>query len=94
MKTLSAKFPSLGVKQLNSSRCEGCLTNRLNFYSQLKGELKMLNYSLLFLVLALVAAMFGFTGVAVAAAGVAKILFILFLVLFLASLVMHSVRRV
>jgi uncharacterized membrane protein YtjA (UPF0391 family) len=48
----------------------------------------MLNYALLFLVVALVAAVFGFGGVYVAAAGIAKILFFLFLVLFLVSLVM------
>lgn len=46
----------------------------------------MLYYALVFLVIALVAAIFGFTGVYVAAAGIAKILFFLFLVLFLVSL--------
>ena len=48
----------------------------------------MLNYALLFLVIALVAAVFGFGGVYAAAAGIAKVLFFLFLVLFLVSLVM------
>jgi len=47
----------------------------------------MLYYALVFLLVALVAAVFGFTGVYVAAAGIAKILFFLFLVLFLVSLV-------
>jgi uncharacterized membrane protein YtjA (UPF0391 family) len=46
----------------------------------------MLNWALIFLIVALVAAVFGFTGLAVAAAGAAKILFFLFLVLFLISL--------
>jgi uncharacterized membrane protein YtjA (UPF0391 family) len=46
----------------------------------------MLYYALVFLVIALVAAIFGFTGVYVAAAGIAKILFFLFLVLFVVSL--------
>jgi len=36
----------------------------------------------------------GFGGVAVAFAGLAKILFVVFLVLFLLSLVMHLGRRV
>lgn len=45
----------------------------------------MLNYSIIFLVIALVAAIFGFSGIAVAAAGVAKFLFALFLILFLVS---------
>jgi uncharacterized membrane protein YtjA (UPF0391 family) len=46
----------------------------------------MLYYALVFLIIALVAALFGFTGVYVAAAGIAKILFFLFLVLFVVSL--------
>jgi len=52
----------------------------------------MLNYAVIFLVIALVAAVFGFGGIYVAAAGIAKILFFLFLVLFLVSLIMG--RRV
>ena len=54
----------------------------------------MLRYALIFLVVALFAALFGFTGIAIAAAGVAKILFYIFLVFFLVSLVMHLGRRV
>jgi len=46
------------------------------------------NPVVIILVIALVAAVFGFGGVYVAAAGIAKILFFLFLVLFLVSLVM------
>jgi uncharacterized membrane protein YtjA (UPF0391 family) len=53
----------------------------------------MLNWTLTFLVVALIAALFGFTGIAVTAAGVAKILFFLFLVLFLVSLIAGLVRR-
>jgi len=59
-----------------------------------KGALKMLNWALTFFIVALVAAVLGFTGVAVAAAGVAKILFVVFLVLFLVSLIAHTTRRV
>ena len=47
----------------------------------------MLNWALLFLFVALTAAVFGFTGVAVAAAGIAKVVFFLFLIFFLLSLV-------
>ena len=53
----------------------------------------MLNWALMFFVVALLAAIFGFTGIAVAAAGVAKILFYLFLVLFLVSLIAGLARR-
>jgi len=47
----------------------------------------MLYYSLVFLVVALIAGMLGFGFVAFAAAGIAKICFFIFLVLFIASLV-------
>lgn len=53
----------------------------------------MLNWALTFLVLALVAALFGFGGVASTAAGISKFLFMLFAVLFVVSLVMNMGRR-
>jgi uncharacterized membrane protein YtjA (UPF0391 family) len=48
----------------------------------------MLRWALIFLVISLVAALFGFTGIAIAAAGIAKILFFLFLVITLVFLVL------
>ena len=48
----------------------------------------------MFFVVALLAAVLGFTGVAIAAAGIAKIFFYIFLVLFLVSLVASMARRV
>ena len=53
---------------------------------------QMLGWALTFLVVALIAAVLGFTTIAGAAMGVAKILFFVFLVLFLVSIVMHMVR--
>ena len=53
----------------------------------------MLNWALTFLLIAVLAAIFGFGGVAVAAAGAAKLLFYLFIVLFLVSLVAGLARR-
>ena len=53
----------------------------------------MLYWSVVFLVIALMAAIFGFTGVEVAAAGMAKILFLVFLVLFVISLIGGIARR-
>lgn len=47
----------------------------------------MLMWMLIFLGVALVSALFGFTGLAKAAAGIAKIVFYLFLVLFIISLI-------
>jgi uncharacterized membrane protein YtjA (UPF0391 family) len=53
----------------------------------------MLRWALIFLVVAIVAGIFGFAGIMMAAAGIAKLLFYLFLVLFLVSLVMGLVSR-
>jgi uncharacterized membrane protein YtjA (UPF0391 family) len=52
----------------------------------------MLGWALTFLVVALIAGVLGFTSVAGAAMGIAKILFFVFLVLFVVSLVLHLVR--
>lgn len=53
----------------------------------------MLRWALAFFIIALIAAVLGFGGIAVAAAGIAKILFFIFLVLFLVALVSGLVRR-
>ena len=53
----------------------------------------MLSCALVFLVIALIAAALGFGGLAGAATGIAKILFFVFLVLFLGSLIMGGLRR-
>lgn len=53
----------------------------------------MLRWALTFFIVALVAALLGFTGIAVAAAGIAKILFYIFLILFLVTLLGHLLRR-
>jgi uncharacterized membrane protein YtjA (UPF0391 family) len=58
-----------------------------------KGGANMLYWALVFLVVVIVAGLLGFGAVAFAAAGIAKILFFLFLVLFLVSLIMHVGRR-
>jgi uncharacterized membrane protein YtjA (UPF0391 family) len=59
----------------------------------LNPEAHMLHWALMFLVVAIVAAILGFGGVAVAAAGIAKLIFVIFLVLFLVSLITHLGRR-
>ena len=53
----------------------------------------MLNYAVTFLVIALVAALFGFTGIAAGAVEIAKVLFFIFIVLFVVSLIMGLTRR-
>ena len=47
----------------------------------------MLKLALFFLVVSLVAALFGFTGISMAAAGIAKILFFIFIVIFVILLI-------
>lgn len=54
----------------------------------------MLHLAITFFVIALFAAVLGFGGVAFAAAGIAKILFYVFLIVFLVSSVAHMSRRV
>ncbi|THF49719.1 DUF1328 domain-containing protein [Allorhizobium terrae] len=53
----------------------------------------MLYYSLVFLVVALIAAALGFGGIAGASVGIAKILFFIFIALFIISLVFGGFRR-
>lgn len=53
----------------------------------------MLYWALVFFVVAIVAALFGFGSIAGAASSIAQILFVIFLILFLVSLVMGLVRR-
>jgi len=53
----------------------------------------MLSWALIFFVVAIIAAIFGFGGIAVASAGIAKILFFVFIVMFAVSLVMSMARR-
>jgi uncharacterized membrane protein YtjA (UPF0391 family) len=52
----------------------------------------MLYYALVFLIVALIAGALGFGFVAFAAAGIAKICFFVFLIMFVASLIMHMAR--
>jgi uncharacterized membrane protein YtjA (UPF0391 family) len=51
------------------------------------GEKKMLHWSLIFLVIAIIAAILGFGGIAGTAVGIAKILFFVFLVIWLIAFI-------
>lgn len=53
----------------------------------------MLYWTLVFLVIALVAGLLGFTGIAATSAGIARVLFGIFLLLFVVSLVIQLVNR-
>jgi uncharacterized membrane protein YtjA (UPF0391 family) len=56
-------------------------------------EFRMLHYAVVFLVIALIAALFGFGGIAASAVGIAKILFVIFAVLAIASFLAGLLRR-
>jgi len=53
----------------------------------------MLYWALVFFIVAIVAALFGFGGIAAGAVNIAQILFFIFIVLFLISLLMGLARR-
>jgi uncharacterized membrane protein YtjA (UPF0391 family) len=53
----------------------------------------MLYWAVVFLIIALVAALFGFGGIAAAAVGIARFLFFLFVVIFVVTLILGLARR-
>jgi uncharacterized membrane protein YtjA (UPF0391 family) len=55
--------------------------------------INMLYYAVVFFVIALIAALFGFGGIAAGAVGIAKILFFVFLVVAILSAVLGLARR-
>jgi len=53
-----------------------------------RGESTMLHYAIVFLIIALIAGAFGFWGTASTATNIAQVLFFLFLIMFVASLLL------
>jgi uncharacterized membrane protein YtjA (UPF0391 family) len=53
----------------------------------------MLRWAVIFLVIAIVTGILGFAGLMIAAAGIAKLLFYLFLILFLITLISGLLNR-
>lgn len=53
----------------------------------------MLQYAVVFFIIALIAALFGFTGIAAGAVGIAKILFYVFLIGAIITFIMSLVRK-
>lgn len=53
----------------------------------------MLHYAVVFLVIALVAALFGFGGIAAGAVEIAKILFFIFVILAVVTFIISLVRK-
>jgi uncharacterized membrane protein YtjA (UPF0391 family) len=56
-------------------------------------ESPMLHYAIVFFVIALIAALFGFGGIATSAVGIAKILFFVFVILAVLSFLFGLIRR-
>jgi uncharacterized membrane protein YtjA (UPF0391 family) len=56
-------------------------------------EAALLYWAIVFLVIALVAGVFGFGGIASTAAGIAQVLFFIFIVIFVVALIMGLARR-
>jgi uncharacterized membrane protein YtjA (UPF0391 family) len=55
-------------------------------------ETLMLGWALTFLAVAIIAAVFGFGGIASASAGIAQVLFFIFIMLFLVAMIARAVR--
>ena len=53
----------------------------------------MLFWAAVFFAIALLAALFGFSSIAVAATGIAKLLFVIFLIVFVVTLALGLIRR-
>jgi uncharacterized membrane protein YtjA (UPF0391 family) len=53
----------------------------------------MLYYAIVFLVIALIAALFGFGGIAAGAVGIAKLLFFVFIALAIVSFLFGAMKR-
>jgi uncharacterized membrane protein YtjA (UPF0391 family) len=52
----------------------------------------MLGWAVTFLAIALIAALFGFGGIASASAGIAQIIFFVFIALFVIAMIMRAIR--
>ena len=69
------------------------LKTRMNtFFIRMQGN-SMLHYAIVFLVIALIAAVFGFGGIAASAAGIAKILFFIFVVMAAITFVFSLLKK-
>ena len=53
----------------------------------------MLHYAVVFLVIALVAALFGFGGIAAGAVGIAKVLFFVFVIMAVVSFIIGLLKK-
>ena len=81
---LSRRFYSFGFQEKTSKtkrRESAALQKKAKPFNQEKRRIVMLKWAVIFLIISLVAALFGFGGIAQGAADIAKILFFIFLVI-------------
>jgi uncharacterized membrane protein YtjA (UPF0391 family) len=86
---LSQRQPVYTLRTFHSTPGEG----GVDFAFHADKEAVMLYWALVFFIISIIAAVFGFTGIAAATAGIAKILFFIFVVLFVLALIFGMRRR-
>ena len=82
------KSPAFCLRYKTANYDTARILHELRLRCDSKKEESMLSWTITFLVIALVAALLGFGGIAGAAAGIAKILFFVFLIAFVVTLVL------
>jgi uncharacterized membrane protein YtjA (UPF0391 family) len=85
-------YAALKVPLITASRAARWLGEGLT-YLAIMSENSMLYWVMIFFVITIFAALFGFTSIAVGAASVAKIIFLVFLFLFAFTLTFEGTRR-
>ncbi len=84
----SHQLPDLSQRAHPGVPAEQILLNCIGLLGELHfRRMSMLSWAIGFFIVAIIAAVFGFGGIAAGAAGIAKVLFFLFVVAFLVSLV-------
>jgi uncharacterized membrane protein YtjA (UPF0391 family) len=84
---LPARSPTLTLRQARMSRAKDGAS------ALCEGEKRMLHYAVVFLVIALIAALFGFGGIAAGAVEIAKVLFFVFIVMAVVTFIANFLRR-
>jgi uncharacterized membrane protein YtjA (UPF0391 family) len=87
-----ADFTLYGNRPPESSPKTGFGARSEAYKNPTGGKIAMLHYAVVFFIIAIIAAVFGFTGIAAGAAEIAKILFYIFLVVFVVTLLLGVFR--
>jgi uncharacterized membrane protein YtjA (UPF0391 family) len=74
-------------------RCIAVDAHRVHVSPATPRSTTMLHYAAVFFVIAIIAAIFGFGGIAAGAASIAKVLFFIFLAIFVVTLLMGLIKR-